>query len=204
MKNKSLFFLITIAILMIALVIFVMKPEKGNIEDLSQSNHPGLDHKQNASSDADAHIDQLALVKSTSKNADPLIVAIEPNAVRTLIIPEHFKNHEDGFLFSFDDATMASKKVGDEFGLKMLQFEINRNAVIESVDQIEDDIVKFQGKFEGYPADLNYFTITQSVKDRYAVMKVFTDKGSYIAEIKDGIGLAKPEVSLSGDELHEH
>lgn len=142
-----------------------------------------------------------------SKNNDQseqLIIAIEPNAVRTLILPEHLKRHEDGFLFSFDIDKMSSRQVGDQFGLKMLQFDINRKAMIQSIDHLDDNIVKWQGTFEGYPADLNYFTITQSQKDRYAVMKVFTDKGSFVAEIKDGIGLAKADAVLVDDGLSTH
>ena len=87
----------------------------------------------------------------------------------------------------------------------MLKFGINRIGVIDTVEKLEEDIVRFTGSFKNYPRDINYFTVTQTQQDAYAIVKVFTDKGIYIAEIKNGIGLATPvngDVDQGG--IHPH
>lgn len=189
-------------ILILAAILFFFKPEDRSDRTAVQSEEQPVF--------ANHHLDK----SSSSKGDNPhneaelqspsVMQAIEPNAMRTLIIPAHFKQIDTGFLFSFDQSEMAKKKVGDDFEIQMLQFDINRQAKISHVEVLEDDITQWEGHFEGYPEDINRFTVTQSLKDRYTILKVFTDKGSFIAEIKDGIGLAKPEEVMVDDGLHKH
>lgn len=208
--NRIIYSVIALAILAAAILLY-LKPTSDSFDssqtgEYSDHREEGRDSARTESSN-DIKESSRDLSKNQSSNLQidkNLIVAIEPNAIRTQVIPAHFTNPENGFLFSFDTEKMADKQVGDRLEMKMLQFDVHRNAVIQSVDQIDQDIVKWRGSFEGYPEDLNYFTITQSQTDRYAILKVFTDKGAYIAEIKDGIGLAKPEGVLINDGLHAH
>lgn len=203
--NKTIYLIIVVATLAATTLIY-FKPETHSVNEFQvkeQSSDSKIDvdlsnrHGEENQSLNDEKIAQHKIDKN-------LISAIEPNALRTHLIPAHFKNPEAGFLFSFNIDNMADKQVGDRIELKMLQFDLHRTAIIQSVDQLDQDIMKWRGSFEGYPEDLNYFTITQSKDDRYAILKVFTDKGSYIAEIKDGIGLAKPEDVLINDGLESH
>jgi hypothetical protein len=89
----------------------------------------------------------------------------------------------------FDHNALNHAKVGDQFDFKMLSFGINREAIISSVEKIDDGIVRWTGHFKGHPSDISYFTITQAATDYYAIMKVFTENCFYLSEINDGIGL---------------
>ncbi|MEX0573502.1 hypothetical protein ABYH20_019965, partial [Acinetobacter baumannii] len=49
----------------------------------------------------------------------------------------------------------------------------------------------------------NILTITQSQKDHYTIMQIFTEKGNYSAEIKDGVGLVQTmDEGVTDQELH--
>lgn len=202
----KLFILIAVVVLGLAAVVFFLKP--GSMTQNKQSPLEGHSTSNKISDNTQNQTESLENVQQQNNSSklisEQLFTAIEPNAVRQVIVPEHFKHIEDGFLFSFDLQQMAKRQVNDQFNVKMLKFGVNRIAKIQSKDELEDGIIRWKGTFEHYPADINYFTITQSQQDQYAIVKIFTDQGSYIAEIKDGIGLAKPEKAMTDDALHSH
>jgi len=193
--------LATVAIF-VAVVFFYLKP-----------SHSDLTSKRNMN-DSSSHEKNLILTDFKSGNADSLkgtdrsnydlMPVLDQNVLKTMLIPEHFKNIDQGYLFSFDHNYVNKLGIGSKLDIKMLKLDINRQAEITTIEQIDNDIKRYRGVFSAYPSDSNYFTITQSIHDQYAIIKVFTDKGTVIAEIKDGIGLASSAVDLKDDTIVAH
>lgn len=73
----------------------------------------------------------------------------------------------------------------------MLEYGINRTGKIVEIEPVDQDIVRWTGRFDQGDPNQNFFTITQSQKDHYTIMQIFTEKGNYSAEIKDGVGLVQ-------------
>lgn len=193
--------ILSIAITMIAMVFWYLKPKN---EVVHEAKNNQKTHEQSVGNVASAND---SVIQTQSKHDDLQIMKpIEKNALTsTTQLPENYKDSPEHYLFSFEHHVLTAKQVGDHVPIQMLQFGLNREGVIQSKDILDDGIVRWKGRFEGYPEDINYFTITQAERDNYAVMKVFTDKGAYVAEIKNGVGLAIPVgEGIGHDEHHQH
>lgn len=200
---KVIYILLGVAVFVTATFTLYLKPEKDKPSASLQQHQVENELGQNVY----AHDERLKNKnESSSSHLMPeLMPVLEQNVERRMILPESFQHRADtGYLFKFSPDEVASMKEGSKFPLKLLQFGINRVAEITEIEQVEDGIVRYKGQFEDYPADLNYFTITQSIEDQYAIIKVYTDKGSYFAEVIKGIGLAYPDQVLHDDGVHVH
>jgi len=108
-----------------------------------------------------------------------------------------------GMLIKYDPNVIELKKVGDTVKFQMLEYGINRTGKIVEIEPIDQDIVRWTGKFDQGDPNQNFFTITQSQKDHYTIMQIFTEKGNYSAEIKDGVGLVQTmDDGVTDQELH--
>ncbi len=196
---KKLIILLSIAIVIIAMVFWYLKP---NTKVSHEANNNQKTHEQQDGNTASAN---EGIIQTQSKHEDLQIMKpIEMNMLSSnRQLPENYKDTPENYLFSFEHHVLTVKQVGDHVPIQMLQFGLNREGVIQSKDILDDGIVRWKGRFEGYPEDINYFTITQAEQDNYAVMKVFTDKGAYVAEIKNGIGLATPIGEGVGHDEHD-
>ncbi|WP_288422429.1 metalloprotease secretion chaperone CpaB [uncultured Acinetobacter sp.] len=113
-----------------------------------------------------------------------------------------FKNAK-GMVIKYDPNVIELKKVGDTVKFQMLEYGINRIGKIVEIEPVDQDIVRWTGKFDQGDPNQNFFTITQSQKDHYTIMQIFTEKGNYSAEIKDGVGLVQTmEEGVTDQELH--
>ncbi|USP41824.1 metalloprotease secretion chaperone CpaB [Acinetobacter sp. XS-4] len=108
-----------------------------------------------------------------------------------------------GMVIKYDPNVIELKKVGDTVKFQMLEYGINRTGKIVEIEPIDQDIVRWTGKFDQGDPNQNFFTITQSQKDHYTIMQIFTEKGNYSAEIKDGVGLVQTmDEGVNDQELH--
>ncbi|MDS7944481.1 metalloprotease secretion chaperone CpaB [Acinetobacter sp. V110_1] len=108
-----------------------------------------------------------------------------------------------GMVIKYDPNMIELKKVGDTVKFQMLEYGINRTGKIVEIEPVDQDIVRWTGKFDQGDPNQNFFTITQSQKDHYTVMQIFTEKGNYSAEIKDGVGLVQTiDEGVTDQELH--
>ncbi len=108
-----------------------------------------------------------------------------------------------GMVIKYDPNVIELKKVGDIVKFQMLEYGINRTGKIVEIEPVDQDIVRWTGKFDQGDPNQNFFTITQSQKDHYTIMQIFTEKGNYSAEIKDGVGLVQTmDEGVTDQELH--
>ncbi|MCU4551234.1 metalloprotease secretion chaperone CpaB [Acinetobacter nosocomialis] len=108
-----------------------------------------------------------------------------------------------GMVIKYDPNVIELKKVGDTVKFQMLEYGINRTGKIVEIEPVDQDIVRWTGRFDQGDPNQNFFTITQSQKDHYTIMQIFTEKGNYSAEIKDGVGLVQTmEEGVTDQELH--
>lgn len=108
-----------------------------------------------------------------------------------------------GMVIKYDPNVIELKKVGDTIKFQMLEYGINRTGKIVEIEPVDQDIVRWTGKFDQGDPNQNFFTITQSQKDHYTIMQIFTEKGNYSAEIKDGVGLVQTmDEGVTDQELH--
>jgi len=108
-----------------------------------------------------------------------------------------------GMVIKYDPNVIELKKVGDTVKFQMLEYGINRTGKIVEIEPVDQDIVRWTGKFDQGDPNQDFFTITQSQKDHYTIMQIFTEKGNYSAEIKDGVGLVQTmDEGVTDQELH--
>ena len=113
-----------------------------------------------------------------------------------------FKNGQ-GMVIKYDPNVIELKKVGDTVKFQMLEYGINRTGKIVAIEPVDQDIVRWTGKFDQGDPNQNFFTITQSQKDHYTIMQIFTEKGNYSAENKDGVGLVQTmDDGVTDQEFH--
>lgn len=108
-----------------------------------------------------------------------------------------------GMVIKYDPNVIELKKIGDTVKFQMLEYGINRTGKIVEIEPVDQDIVRWTGRFDQGDPNQNFFTITQSQKDHYTIMQIFTEKGNYSAEIKDGVGLVQTmDEGVTDQELH--
>jgi len=108
-----------------------------------------------------------------------------------------------GMVIKYDPNVIELKKVGDTVKFQMLEYGINRTGKIVEIEPVDQDIVRWTGRFDQGDPNQNFFTITQSQKAHYTIMQIFIEKGNYSAEIKDDVGLVQTmDEGVTDQELH--
>lgn len=203
---KKLLSIILVAIILIAGLFYFFKPEAdiaSKTDTGHQSSEQLLSNHSNYPRKNNLGVSEDILKKAQAETQ--ILNAVTPDQIDQRTIPDYFTNIEQGVLFQYDPLVIETKNVGDHIQFKLLKYGINRQATITNIEQVDEDIMRWKGVFDDLAADLNHFSITQSQKDNYSIMKVFTDKGNYVAEIKNGVGLATSiNDELHDDEIHDH
>ncbi|MBD1225250.1 metalloprotease secretion chaperone CpaB [Acinetobacter seifertii] len=107
-----------------------------------------------------------------------------------------------GMVIKYDPNVIELKKVGDTVKFQMLEYGINRTGKIVEIEPVDQDIVRWTGKFDqGDPNRISLLLL--KVKRPLYDHADFTEKGNYSAEIKDGVGLVQTmDEGVTDQELH--
>ncbi len=69
-----------------------------------------------------------------------------------------------GMAIKYDPNVIELKKVGDTVKFQMLEYGINRTGKIVEIEPVDQDIIRWTGRFDQGDPNQNFFTITQSQK----------------------------------------
>lgn len=135
----------------------------------------------------DIQMDQAQLEKSFNKTE--LVQLADPKKVFQVLPWLTERQRTDGRKFvSYDAYVIESKFVGDRLDILLPDVGILGQGIVDSVETLDKDIVRWQGHFDNFNDTRNSFTITQTLGDRYAVGVYETPFGSFNMESKDGYG----------------
>lgn len=135
----------------------------------------------------DVRMDQAQLAQSLNKTA--LVQLADPQKVFQVLPWVTERQRHDGRKFvSYDPYVIESKFVGDRVDILLPEVGMIGQGIVDSVETLDSDIVRWQGHFDNFNDTQNRFTITQTLGDHYAVGVYETPYGSFNMESKDGYG----------------
>ena len=185
--KKTIFTLLILVVGFLTIFILYLKPtslEKEDSEAEAISN-------QSTSNNSPFNTSKVSYSQQAQQQTLEILRALSPSELAKIGIPKYFqeKKTSNPIYFSFNHNKVDQLKIGEQFNLRLPESDLDQVAIVTDVEPIEDDIVRISGTFQDSPEDINYFSITQTKFDQYAIMKVFTEDGDYIIEVKDGIGM---------------
>lgn len=140
-----------------------------------------------ASRRPDIRMDQTQLELGLNKTE--LVQLADPKKVFQVLPWLSEKQRTDGRKFvSYDPYVIESKFVGDRVDILLPEVGMVGQGIVDSVETLDKDIVRWQGHFDNFNDTQNRFTITQTLGDRYAVGVYETPYGSFNMESKNGYG----------------
>lgn len=99
------------------------------------------------------------------------------------------KQRSDGRAFiEYDPYVLESKFVGDQIDVFLPELGLTAKAVIDDISPVDDDIIRWQGHFSDFNDSGSGFSISQTLKDHYAVGTFQTPLGNFSMEAKNGMG----------------
>lgn len=135
----------------------------------------------------DIRMDQGKLEQSLNKTE--LTQLADPQKVFQVLPWLTEQQRTDGRKFvSYDPYVIESKFVGDRVDILIPEANMIGQGIVDSVEKLDNDIVRWQGHFDNFNDTQNRFTITQTLGDHYAVGQYETPFGSFSMESKDGYG----------------
>lgn len=99
------------------------------------------------------------------------------------------KQKTDGRSFiQYDPYVLESKFVGDQIDVFLPELGLTAKAVIDDIRPVDDNIIRWQGHFVDFNDSQSGFSISQTLKDQYAVGTFKTPLGNFSMESKNGMG----------------
>jgi hypothetical protein len=98
------------------------------------------------------------------------------------------QRHDGRGFIEYDPYVLETKFVGDQVDIFLPELGITATGVVDRVERLDDDIMRWQGSFSNFSGVPNKFTLTQTLKDRYTVGTFETPMGSFNLESKNGYG----------------
>ncbi len=205
MKHSKILLLLAVTFIVIATLLIFLKPN--NVKALVQDNAVTKEQASFNRTDSIYPRHNLTLSKTELEKAAKATVLFHEIQAGDLeantLLP--LAKSGKGMAIRYDQNIIETKKIGDEVRFQMLEYGLNRSGEIVEIEKIDDDILRWHGRFQQGNPELNFFTITQSQKDQYTIMQIYTDKGNYTAEIKNGRGIVQGmDEGVEDHELHAH
>ncbi|RZF50480.1 metalloprotease secretion chaperone CpaB [Acinetobacter halotolerans] len=204
MKHSKIIFLLAITFIVIAGLIFFLKPD-----------HVAASTQDDASTKIKSSVQELSVFPRENLNLSKseLETAVKETVLFHEIQDDDLKvssalplsKSGKGMAVRYNQNIIETKKVGDIVKFQMLEYGINRSGEIVEIEKVDDDILRWHGRFQQGSPERNFFTITQSQKDQYTIIQIYSDKGNYTAEIKNGQGVVQSmDEGVEDHELHAH
>ncbi|MCH7337687.1 metalloprotease secretion chaperone CpaB [Acinetobacter sp. NIPH 2699] len=204
MKHSKIIFLLVVTFIVTAGLIFFLKPD-----------HVAASTQDDASTKIKSSTPELSIFPRENLNLSKS--ALEIAAKETVLFHEIQDNDlkvssalplsksGKGMAVRYNQNIIETKNIGDIVKFQMLEYGLNRSGEIVEIEKVDDDIFRWHGRFQQGSPERNFFTITQSQKDQYTIIQIYSDKGNYTAEIKNGQGLVqRMDEGVEDHELHDH
>ncbi|WP_410210143.1 metalloprotease secretion chaperone CpaB [Aquirhabdus sp.] len=108
---------------------------------------------------------------------------------------------KDGRAFvQYDPYIIEGKSIGDHIKIDIPNTGQSYDGKVTDIEQVDSDIVRWRGDLDGVNGQMSNFTVTQTMKDQYAIAVFHTPTGEYILESKNGYGWV---TSGSAEALHD-
>ncbi|AXI03960.1 metalloprotease secretion chaperone CpaB [Aquirhabdus parva] len=221
-KKIKLLILISALAIIIAILIVIFKPTSNHAETLNQSTTtssvaattgtPSSVEPTNAKrsfSDllkasqqrrSQFHLDENRL--ATAANQQKIMQNSDAQTVAQHFPLLNEKQQKDGRRFvQYDPYIVEAKFVGDHIKIDIPNTGKSYDGKMTDVEQVDDDIVRWRGDLDGVNGQMSNFTVTQTMKDQYAIAVFHTPQGEFIMESKNGYGwVASGEAELDNDQ----
>ncbi len=223
--KRVLFVLITIVVLTIALV-WGLKPDFDTAATASTTTESGqpvtvTEYAVDSSTATPAKSNAELLGASQQRRREVrldeqrLIQAQHQAAIMQRSDAQTVKQHfgilsdtqlKDGRAFvQYDPYVVESKFVGDHIKIDIPNTGRSYDGKITEVEQVDGDIVRWRGDLDGVNGEMSNFTVTQTLKDQYAIAVFHTPSGEYIMESKNGYGwVTSGSAEILHDEMTAH
>lgn len=205
MKNKNILLLLAVTFLVAAGLVFFLKPDQAtkSVQNIiSDENQPEILNTDGEYPRKNLDIPSNDLAKAKTEMV--LFHEIQDEDLTNSDALPLSKSGK-GMAIAYNQNIIETKNVGDTVKFQMLEYGINREGTIVEIEKVDSDILRWRGKFNQGSPERNFFTITQSQKDQYTIIQIFSDKGNYTAEIKNGQGVVQSiDEGVEDHELHDH
>ncbi|WP_109439871.1 metalloprotease secretion chaperone CpaB [Acinetobacter haemolyticus] len=204
MKHSKIIILLAVTFVVIAGLIFFLKPDQ--VTEFTQDD-ASINLKTSVQAPSVFPRENLNLSKTELETALKETVLFHEIQDEDLKVSSALPLSKSGkgMAVRYNQNIIETRKVGDIVKFQMLEYGLNRNGEIVEIEKVDDDILRWHGRFQQGSPERNFFTITQSQKDQYTIIQIYTDKGNYTAEIKNGQGVVQSmDEGVDDHELHAH
>ncbi|MBC9229311.1 metalloprotease secretion chaperone CpaB [bacterium SPL81] len=207
MKHYKILTLLAVTLIVTVGLFVFFKPDQ--VVASTQNGSTQKSNRFNSSDQSESNFprDNLNISKKeleTAKKETVLFHEIQDNDLKNSEALPLSKGNK-GMAVNYNQNIIETKNIGDVVKFQMLEYGLNRSGKIVEIEKLDDDILRWRGEFEQGIPERNYFTITQSQKDQYTIIQIYSDKGNYTAEIKNGQGIVQVmDQGVEDKEVHAH
>lgn len=207
MKHYKILTLLAVTLIVTVGLFVFFKPDQAGASRQNGSTQKSNSFSSSSQSASNFPRNNLNISKQeleSAKNETVLFHEIQDNDLKNSEALPLSKSNK-GMAIHYNQNIIETKNIGDLVKFQILEYGLNRSGKIVEVVKVDDDILRWRGEFEQGIPERNYFTITQSQKDQYTIIQIYSDKGNYTAEIKKGQGIVQVmDQGVEDKELQTH